>query len=107
MKTPKRKQTPLRSVSNGRAIQLRQYRVMRDLFMQRIEHWFCEWPGCNRRADDVHHMHGRIGRLLLQTEHWKAICRGHHNLVKQKPMLARSLGILAPLGQYNSTSRTR
>jgi hypothetical protein len=55
----------------------------------------------------VHHMHGRIGRLLLQTEHWKAICRGHHNLVKQKPMLARSLGMLAPLGQYNSTSRTR
>ena len=67
----------MRAVSVKRARQLREYRKLRDAFLELYPH--CQWPeGCYRFADVVHHRRGRRGVRLLDTDWWAASC-DHHN----------------------------
>jgi hypothetical protein len=47
----------------------------------RKAHPMCEWPGCIRRSEIVHHIRGdgRLGREADNSdENLQALCRSHH-----------------------------
>ena len=52
-------------------------------------------------SEDVHHVRGRIGRLLRDRRWWKAVCREAHDWIHGNPNLARALELLAEPGQWN------
>ena len=41
----------------------------------------CKVKKCKNDADDVHHMRGRTGSLLLDTQWWLPVCRGCHHKI--------------------------
>lgn len=93
----------IRAVSKSRSKQLAVYRKLRDVFL--AEHPTCCVQGCGRRATDCHHRVGRIGSLLVNAFHFRAVCRACHDRVKTNPDWAREHDLLPPVGQYNSTPR--
>lgn len=54
------------------------------------------------RASEVHHTHGRVGRLLNYTPWWLAVCPGCHYWIHEHPAEARRLGLLCPVGEWNT-----
>lgn len=87
------KRTPLRRVSKHRTKELRQYAKLRHYFLN--EHPFCMVRGCAPLvATDVHHMAGRWGKHLLDTEKFLAVCSRCHLKIHCHPKWARGMGYL-------------
>jgi hypothetical protein len=86
------KRTRMRPVSRKRAAQNRVYATLRVEFL--TANPYCQNPlGCGLPAVDVHHRMGRVGALLLDVDHWSALCRKCHEWVGAYPEVAYSLGI--------------
>ncbi len=90
----------IRSMSKKRAVQNKEYAKLKKAFMNRAI--FCEAKNCIRPAVDLHHKFGRIGRLLTWVPGFMALCRPHHLMCKSDPIEARALGLLCPVGQWNT-----
>lgn len=88
----------VRPVSPGRAKLLRAYRADRLTFLR--AHPRCDRCGAQGHRD-VHHTRGRAGTLLLDSRHWRALCRECHDWVGENPAEARLLGLLCPAGLWN------
>ncbi len=74
-----------------RAAMERQYTKQRREFLHSRPQ--CEFPQCQQPATQVHHRRGRVGALLLDEEHWTAICGPHHQYVTEHPRHAYELGL--------------
>jgi len=48
-------------------------------------HIRCEVKGCNHVSEDLHHMRGRLGKLLYDEKYFIAVCRDHHTLIECSP----------------------
>jgi hypothetical protein len=81
----------MRQRSPQHAEQMAVYRLLAAAFLR--EHPRCQFPGCVRASLDVHHRKGRVGTLLLDTRHWSALCRTHHDWAGQHPTAAVEMGI--------------
>jgi hypothetical protein len=46
-------------------------------------------------STELHHVHGRIGALLCNADHFLAVSRDSHNMIHQMPSWARENGYLA------------
>ena len=66
----------------------------------------CMKDGCDRTAQDIHHIRGRAGTLLLDWRYWVGFCRECHEWVGAHPVAARSWGFLCQEGQWNVPDRT-
>jgi hypothetical protein len=55
-----------------------------------------------RRATQVHHRQGRIGRLLLDERHWLPVSMFGHEWINCHPKEARALKLLCELGKWNT-----
>jgi len=53
-------------------------------------------------ATELHHTRGRVGKLLCQSENFKALCAGCHAFCHNHPAIARSAGLLCAVGKWNS-----
>ncbi len=53
------------------------------------------------RSESIHHVHGRLGPLLLDERHWLPVCAASHDFIHRNPAIARALGLLAQPGQWN------
>ena len=49
--------------------------------------------GCTKATSDVHHKLGRSGRMLLDEEHFLAVCRHCHSQIELKSDFAKALGL--------------
>ena len=87
---PKSRSYRIKSVSDKKLTELKEYRKKRDSFMKGK---LCEFPECKERATDLHHAKGRTGSLLTDERYFKALCRTHHMYIEQKPELAKELGL--------------
>lgn len=96
------------SVSAGRRKRLAQYSALKKQWL-RVFHadGRCEC-GCGRKAAelDVHHSRGRIGSLLLDWRHWKALRRECHDWVAAHPTEARERGLICDPGLWNVPDKT-
>jgi hypothetical protein len=92
--------TRIKPISHARAGRLKEYARLKRAFWKDPKHKNCCFEGCQREATEIHHKFGRVGKLLNATEHWKGLCRWHHDWVHRDPDGARSLGLLALKGQW-------
>lgn len=74
-------------MSKKREAQNRKYLKIRRKF---LEDKFCEVTG--KPAQEVHHIKGRIGDLLLDQKFWMAVSREGHNWIHNNVNLAREKG---------------
>lgn len=93
----KRTRRYIRSTSPTRKAQLRDYAVKRVAFLERHP-WCAVLP--RRRANQVHHMRGRHGALLLDERYWLAVSQAGHNWITAHPKQARARGFLCELGKW-------
>lgn len=111
-KTAAKVRQRIRRTSTRQRQRLKDYRIARSRFMR--EHPRCE--ACAKiaalghdldekphAASEPHHVRGRAGKLLTDTRYFLAVCRKAHEWIHAHPALARSLGLLAPPGQWNRT----
>lgn len=61
-----------------------------------------KWHTGLQPANQCHHSHGRVGRLLLYEPWWVAVSDWGHQWIQDHPEQARKLKLLCPLGQWNS-----
>jgi hypothetical protein len=52
-------------------------------------HIRCEVKGCNRVSEDLHHVKGRVGKLLYDERYFMAVCREHHRIIEDEPAFAK------------------
>ena len=93
-KTAKKKESRsyrIKSVSDKKLVELKEYRKKRDAFMKANK--ICQFPNCKELSTDLHHSKGRVGALLTDERYFKALCRAHHSLIEEKPQLAKELGL--------------
>ena len=79
------------------------------LYRQLAKEFLLNNPRCRRcqslgeyvRADQVHHLRGRLAALLLDTRYFIPLCQRCHSFVHAHPNSARESGLLCELGQWN------
>jgi hypothetical protein len=79
----------LRSASPKRQREYNQYAKEKKAYM-------ALHPQCERckakKATDLHHKAGRVGKWLCRYEYFAALCRECHNGIHENPVLARKQG---------------
>lgn len=80
---------PIRPRSKKRAAQERVYAKKRERIAQ--EEHVCQYPGCGRMADEIHHAQGRQGEMLNREEYFVFLCREHHDWAEEHPEAAKEL----------------
>ncbi len=53
------------------------------------------------RLEEVHHIRGRLGSLLMDKRYWMAVSKAGHNWIHAHPKDARVFGWLAQPGEWN------
>lgn len=95
-KTAKNKESRsyrIKSVSDKKLVELKEYRKKRDAFMKANK--VCQFPDCKEISTDLHHSKGRVGALLTDERYFKALCRTHHVWCELHPLEAKELGLSA------------
>jgi len=87
----KRKVFTIKPISDSMAKKLKEYRIERDEYMR--THPNCEFEGCNKESNDLHHKAGR-GEHLSNRGSFMSVCRKHHNWIHEHPKESRELGYL-------------
>lgn len=103
-KPGKGRRKPVRSVSAKRAKELTTYRLARAALLAPLP--WCE--ACNPLfgakfpavATEIHHSRGKSGNLLCDARHFRLVCATCHRFIHDHPTLARSAGLLAPVGDW-------
>jgi len=53
------------------------------------------------KSTDIHHMHGRLGKLLNDQSKWLAVCRQGHDWIGSNISKAREFGWICEKGLWN------
>lgn len=82
--------------SKKRAAEERLYNQMVRPFLNKEENKICpvmfHLEGWQLRTSEVHHIKGRIGKLLLYTPYWLAVSSEGHKWIHDNPNKAKALG---------------
>lgn len=78
------KRTPLRPVSKKRRGELKEYSVLRKVYLATFPKCWC----CPNPATDIHHRHGRFKDRLNDTTFWIGVCRPCHDKIHSNPAWA-------------------
>lgn len=87
------KKTPIAKVSKKQLSALAIYRKRRDSFLKK--HPNCMVSGCCNKSSDLHHKMGRIGKALIDTKWFMAVCRGCHNKIHNSSKWAEENSYIA------------
>lgn len=89
--------------SKALARRMQSYNAIRTSFLS--YHKQCEvvWFGqaCKNPSEDIHHTHGRIGRLLCYIPWFLPVCRSCHSKIEVRKEDARKNGYLCEKGLWN------
>lgn len=77
--------------SKKRIKELAEYRIKRDKYMK--DNLICEFKGCKRLGNDLHHKAKR-GKNLCDETTFMSVCRNHHNWIHEHPIESKELGYL-------------
>lgn len=92
----------IKPASSCREKQYREYVKLRKPFLEANP--ICACCG-HATATEVHHSHGRTGRLLLYVPLWFGLCAGCHFWVTNHTTEARARWLTCPEGQWNDQSK--
>jgi hypothetical protein len=76
--------------SVARAEQEKEYKKVRKEYL--AIHPGCECKECTKPSAEIHHMAGRIGDLLTDSNHFLAVCWRHHKQIEANPKWAKQEG---------------
>lgn len=79
----------INSKSEKRKVEERIYLNLREYFLQ--DNRKCMFPGCTKKAKDVHHSCGKVGKNYTDISTFVALCRDHHRFVEWNPKEAKKL----------------
>lgn len=99
---PPKPRKRIRQVSKARARMMLAYRLRRAVFLRGAK---CAAGSCRAKAADIHHTRGRRGLMLLEERRWLPVCRRCHRLIHDNPEAARRLGLLAPVGRWDTPEK--
>ncbi len=91
------KRTAIRKMSKVKAVEHRKYLKLKTEILNGRDGDYgtlCEMEDCLRTAEDVHHMRGRVGKMLTDRRYLMAICRTCHTWIHDHAKAARALGLL-------------
>ena len=95
---PKKKQKPIKPMSEKRKSQSYLYTKKRKIFLEKPENKFCPVAEVifdeTKLTNEVHHKAGRIGKLLLFVPYWLAVSSKGHKWIHANPKEAYKLGFL-------------
>lgn len=101
----------LKSASKGLKAETAKYRKFSADFLARPENTWCVCCTLRReklseniirnQATEIHHVRGRIGRLLCWLPGFRAFCNSCRNWPHDHPSKARELGLLSPASLWN------
>ncbi len=104
-KRPLTRRRRIRSVSPKRAKQNALYRKLRRAFL--AEHALCHACMVRREllsikaSTQIHHIRGKIGKLLTDVRFWCAVCDRCHRWITDHTTEARALGLICEKGKWN------
>ena len=81
----------IKSVSEGRLLALKEYRVVRDKYLK--ENSVCEFEGCNSTDVELHHKKPRAYHLC-DVSVFMSVCRRHHTWIHDHDAESREMGLL-------------
>lgn len=90
---PKPKRKPIRRYSKKRQKEERSYSTLRKQFLEENPECGAKLKNCRGEATDIHHMAGRVGDNLLETDSWLACCRPCHLWIEAHPKQSKQLGL--------------
>ena len=91
-----------RKTGNRRAGQRQQYKAQAKQFLAGQICAVFPWSGNRPRpATQVHHVRGRLGKLLLDQMYWLPVSAVGHRWIHDHPDEARRMGYLCAVGQWN------
>ena len=86
----------INKVSEKRKAENEVYSQLRKVFLERPENKWCpvmkQLKNINTRATTIHHIKGRLGKLLLDTQYWVALSMDGHDYVEKNPLWAKENG---------------
>lgn len=81
-------------------IKMREYRTRKAVWITRPENKRCVvFP--RLPTEDIHHIRGRAGSLLLDERGWLPVSRKGHDWIEKHRKLAQNRGWLAGPGEWN------
>jgi hypothetical protein len=88
----KKSKAKIKPVSTKQAKALSNYAKVRKDFLSK--HLFCEanLTGCLVIADQIHHVEGRLGELLIDPNNFLAVCGVCHRFIEDNPTEALKMG---------------
>lgn len=87
-----KKPKPIPKVSKKQIERYKEYRIVRDEFMKLHPTCQARLSGCTVKATDLHHSRGKIGDLLTDKRHFKALCRSCHRFIEENPKFSKENG---------------
>jgi hypothetical protein len=78
---------------------MKEYRAAKGRYLASYPSCQC---GCGRNAEEIHHVRGRTGSLLLDTRYWLALAPECHRFVHEHINLSRERGLIAAPGDWNN-----
>lgn len=93
----KKKRTPIKSVSKAMRSQRKLYSRVRKEFFSTGSNQLCKARVsgvCLIHATDIHHMAGRIGELLTNTNYFLPVCRACHMHIHSNHQWAEEQGFI-------------
>jgi len=106
--TEKKKPKRVNQISRRQRKRNEEYLAAARMF--KIQHPVCGFHDhvmkCVSKTEDIHHMRGKIGPLLMDQRHWMPVCRHHHNWIANNIEIARQRGFICPKGLWNTPDAT-
>lgn len=86
----KKKPKPIAKRSKKRAKQETEYSKVRRIYLEHFP--VCEVWNCGLKSTQIHHRMGRIGPLLIDVNHFLAVCDTCHSYIENHPLWAKEQG---------------
>lgn len=88
LKAALKKSTP-KKISDKEKERQKKFKPIRAKFIK--EHPYCCM--CGKKATEVHHGRGKVGKLLLDARWFKSMCADHHRWAELHPKEAKEKGV--------------
>lgn len=82
----------MRKVSKKQSANLRQYKKVRESYLEYNHDCEAKLSDCSYEATEIHHKKGRIGNLLQDDTYFLAVCRNCHRWIEEHPKESKELG---------------
>ena len=74
------------------AANLREYKKVREIYLDKNPICEANLNGCGNDANQIHHKKGRIGNLLIDDNYFLAVCGNCHHWIENNPTESKELG---------------